>query len=96
MYAKKKPELSFPCDTLKFMFIYEWMLSSYLLSHPGTVCLEWPQTVTEESSLYSITVKHGCRFSYQKKILERRLAVADGLSFVSFRRGSMPPTLKAT
>lgn len=30
-------------------------------------------------------------FSYQKKILERRLAEADGLSFASFRTGSMLP-----
>ena len=51
--------------------------------------------LSHKRALYSINVKHGCRFSYQKKILERRLAVADGLSFVSFRRGSIPPNSKS-
>jgi len=41
--------------------------------------------------LTSNTAVTAGRFSYQKKILERRLAEAHGLSFASFRSGSMPP-----
>lgn len=65
---------------------------------PGTSCLKWPQTVTQDRSPFN-----SCQtrlwlwtgFSYQKKILERRLAEADGLSFASFRTCSMPTNSKS-
>lgn len=65
---------------------------------PGTGCLKWPQTVTQDRSPFN-----SCQtrlwlwtgFSYQKKILERRLAEADGLSFASFRTCSMPTNSKS-
>lgn len=45
----------------------------------------------DRRALHSATVTHGCHSSsYQKKILESRLAEADGLSFPSFLRASIP------
>lgn len=42
-------------------------------------------------ALHSATVTHGCHcLSYQKNILESRLAEADGLSFPFFRKASIP------
>lgn len=47
--------------------------------------------VSDRSALRSASVTHGCHcFSYQKKILESRLAEADGLSFPSFPKASIP------
>lgn len=63
-------------------------------SQPGdNLCWEATGCHTGESSIQYMSdaaVTAG-RFSYQKKILERRLAEADGLSFASFRTTSMPP-----
>lgn len=47
--------------------------------------------VSARRALHTATVTHGCHCpSYQKKILESRLAEADGLSFPSFRKASIP------
>lgn len=76
------------------------------LLHLGTVCLcvwtdaQQPSDPWDNQShrraFHSLHVKPDCHCStYQKKILERRLAEADGLPFTSFRNTSMPPTVKA-
>lgn len=55
------------------------------------VCGEATNSHTGEPSPFTWCQTLLPAFSYQKKILERRLAEADGLSFASFRTGSMPP-----
>lgn len=48
-------------------------------------------SVSDGRVLHSAAFTHGCpNSSYQKKILESRLAEADGLSFPSFRKASIP------
>lgn len=60
---------------------------AYMVIICDGACVERCQT----GALHSATVTHGCHSSsYQKKILESRLAEADGLSFPSFLRASIP------
>lgn len=88
IWNNQDPELPPWCSNRE-VYVYGRMLSSH--HKQETLCVERLQTHTGEPSPFTWCQTLLPAFSYQKKILERRLAEADGLSFASFRTGSMPP-----